>query len=44
MEFIPYMPEFDLEHQIFQYWGDGEMPMDFTAPDDTAKYVAAAVS
>ena len=44
MAFIPYMPEFDLEHQIFQYWGDGEMPMDFTAPDDTAKYVAAAVS
>jgi uncharacterized protein YbjT (DUF2867 family) len=44
MEFIPYMPEFDLEHQTFQYWGDGEMPMDFTAPDDTAKYVAEAVS
>ncbi len=22
----PYMPQFDLEHQIFQYWGDGETP------------------
>ena len=44
MEFIHYMPEFDLEHQMFQYWGDGETPLDFTAPDDTAKYVAEAVS
>jgi uncharacterized protein YbjT (DUF2867 family) len=42
MEFIPYMPEFDLEHQTFQYWGDGETPLDFTSPDDTAKYVAEA--
>jgi nucleoside-diphosphate-sugar epimerase len=42
MDFIAYMPEFDLEHQTFQYWGDGETPMDFTSPDDTAKYIAAA--
>ncbi len=40
----PYMPQFDLEHQTFQYWGDGETPLDFTTTDDTAKYVAAAVS
>ena len=44
MESITYMPLFDLEHQIFQYWGDGEMPMNFTTTDDTAKYVAEAVS
>ncbi len=44
MESIAYMPLFDLEHQIFQYWGDGEMPMNFTTTDDTAKYVAEAVS
>lgn len=40
----PYMPQFDLEHQTFQYWGDGETLMDFTTTDDTAKYVAEAVS
>ncbi len=40
----PYMPQFDLEHQTFQYWGDGETPLDFTTTDDTAKYVAEAVS
>ncbi len=39
-----YMPQFDLEHQTFQYWGDGETPLDFTTTDDTAKYVAEAVS
>lgn len=44
MNYIPYMPQFDLEHQTFQYWGDGETPLDFTTPDDTAKYVAEAVS
>jgi uncharacterized protein YbjT (DUF2867 family) len=43
MEFITYMPLFDLEHQTFQYWGDGETPMDFTTTDDTANYVAEAV-
>lgn len=40
----PYMPQFDLEHQTFQYWGDGETPLDFTTTDDTAKYVAEAVN
>jgi len=40
----PYMPQFDLEHQTFQYWGDGETPLDFTTTDDTAKYVAEAVT
>jgi uncharacterized protein YbjT (DUF2867 family) len=44
MDSIAYMPLFDLEHQIFQYWGDGETPMDLTTTDDTAKYVAEAVS
>ena len=44
MDSIAYMPLFDLEHQTFQYWGDGEMPMDLTTTDDTAKYVAEAVS
>lgn len=40
----PYMPQFDFEHHAFQYWGDGETPLDFTTTDDTAKYVAEAVS
>lgn len=44
MDIITYMPLFDLEHQTFQYWGDGETPMDLTTTDDTAKYVAEAVS
>ncbi|MGI8500208.1 MAG: aromatic alcohol reductase [Hassallia sp.] len=44
MEYITYMPMFDLKNQVFQYWGNGEMPMDFTTTDDTAKYVAEAVS
>jgi uncharacterized protein YbjT (DUF2867 family) len=44
MDSITYMPLFDLEHQTFQYWGDGETPMDLTTTDDTAKYVAEAVS
>ena len=39
----PYMPQFDLEHQTFQYWGDGDTLLDFTTTDDTAKYVAEAV-
>jgi uncharacterized protein YbjT (DUF2867 family) len=40
----PYMPQFDFEHQVFQYWGDGDTPLDFTTTDDTARYVAEAVS
>ena len=40
----PYMPEFDLENGIFQYWGDGDTPVDMTTTDDTAKYTAEAVS
>ena len=40
----PYMPQFDFDHNTFQYWGDGETPLDFTTTDDTAKYVAEAVS
>jgi uncharacterized protein YbjT (DUF2867 family) len=40
----PYMPQFDFEHNVFQYWGDGETLLDFTTTDDTAKYVAEAVS
>jgi uncharacterized protein YbjT (DUF2867 family) len=44
MDSILYITMFDLKHQTFQYWGDSEMPMNFTTTDDTAKYVAAAVS
>jgi uncharacterized protein YbjT (DUF2867 family) len=44
MDSLTYLPLFDLENRIFQYWGDGETPMDFTTTDDTAKYIAAAVS
>lgn len=44
MDVITYMPLFDLEHQTFQYWGDGEIPLDLTTTDNTAKYVAEAVS
>ena len=40
----PYMPQFDLENGIFKYWGDGETPVDITTTEDTAKYVAEAVS
>ena len=40
----PYMPQFDLENGIFKYWGDGETPVDMTTTEDTAKYVAEAVS
>ena len=39
-----YMPQFDLENGVFQYWGDGETPVDMTTTEDTAKYVAEAVS
>jgi uncharacterized protein YbjT (DUF2867 family) len=35
----PYMPQFDFEHHVFQYWGDGETPLDFTSTDDTATAV-----
>ncbi len=40
----PYMPQFDLENGIFKYWGDGKTPVDMTTTEDTAKYVAEAVS
>ena len=40
----PYMPQFDFDNGTFQYWGDGEQPCDFTTTDDTAKYIAQAVS
>jgi uncharacterized protein YbjT (DUF2867 family) len=42
MDSIAYLPLFDLEHQTFQYWGDGNMPMNFTTTDDAAKYIAEA--
>jgi uncharacterized protein YbjT (DUF2867 family) len=38
----PYMPQFDFERSIFQYWGDGETPVDLTTTEDTAKYIAQA--
>ena len=38
------MPQFDLENGVFKYWGDGETPVDMTTTEDTAKYVAEAVS
>ena len=40
----PYMPQFNFDEGTFEYWGDGETPLDFTTTDDTAKYVAEAVS
>ena len=40
----PYLPQFNFAQGTFEYWGDGEMPLDFTTTDDTAKYVAEAVS
>lgn len=40
----PYAAQFDLDNGTFEYWGDGEMPLDYTTTDDTAKYVAQAVS
>ncbi|MGH2415456.1 MAG: NmrA family NAD(P)-binding protein, partial [Microcystaceae cyanobacterium] len=40
----PYMPQFDFDNGVFQYWGDGETQLDFTTTDDTAKFVAEAVT
>lgn len=40
----PFMPQFDLKEGIFRYWGDGETLVDMTSTEDTAKYVAEAVS
>ena len=40
----PYSPQFDLDKGLFKYWGDGETPVDMTSTEDTAKYVAEAVS
>ena len=40
----PFMPQFDLDNGVFKYWGDGETPIDMTTTEDTAKYVAEAVS
>ena len=40
----PYMPQFDFDNGIFKYWGDGETLLELTTTDDTAKYVAEAVS
>lgn len=40
----PYMPQFNFDNNTFEYWGDGETPLDFTTTNDTAKYVAEAVS
>lgn len=40
----PYMPWFNFDNNTFEYWGDGETPLDFTTTDDTARYVAEAVS
>lgn len=40
----PYMPQLDLDNGIFKYWGDGEISIDMTSTDDTAKYVAEAVT
>lgn len=40
----PYMPQFDFDNGNFQYWGNGETPLDYTTTDDAAKYVAEAVN
>ena len=40
----PFLPQFDLDNGVFKYWGDGETPIDMTTTEDTAKYVAEAVS
>lgn len=40
----PYMPQFNFAKNTFEYWGDGEAPLDFTTTDDTAKFVAEAVN
>lgn len=40
----PYMPQFNFDNGTFEYWGDRETPLNFTTTDDTAKYVAEAVS
>lgn len=40
----PYMPQFNFDDGTFEYWRDGETPLDFTTTDDTAKYVAEAVN
>ena len=40
----PYAAQFNFDNSTFEYWGDGETPLDYTTTDDTAKYVAQAVS
>ncbi len=40
----PFMPQFDLDNSVFKYWGDEETLVDMTTTEDTAKYVAEAVS
>lgn len=40
----PYAAQFNFDNSTFEYWGDGETPLDYTTTDDTAKYVAEAVS
>ncbi|MBM3760835.1 MAG: NmrA family protein [Acidobacteria bacterium] len=39
----PFLGFVDLEKKQVTIWGDGEQKMEFTATDDVAKYVAAAV-
>lgn len=40
----PYMPQFNFDEGTFEYWGDRDTLLDFTTTDDTAKYIAEAVS
>ncbi len=41
--FSPFLNVFDFKAGQFNYWGDGNTPIDFTTMSDTAKYIAEAI-
>jgi hypothetical protein len=44
VQLSPWGQLFDFKAGTFTYWGDGETGCDFTTMDDTAKYIAEAIS
>jgi nucleoside-diphosphate-sugar epimerase len=41
--FSPFLNVFDFKAGQFNYWGDGNTPIDFTTMSDTAKYITEAI-
>jgi uncharacterized protein YbjT (DUF2867 family) len=42
--FSPFLQVFDFAAGTFNYWGDGNTPVDITTTDDTAKLIAEAIA